>query len=552
MNIGIFIEGTEVKISEDSQSSLNFDFSYDPNNPNANLLEELELDLIRSNDEFDGFNLIRAYKRSNPLQNPSIKIVDQTLSKSIFDGKILLNSSKMRTNDFAGLMTVICKSNYESLDSLFSTNLRSLELSEFGTGDVATVKQDPNPEATLAILLNTGFDLFNQGEALIDSQKDAVADTSGGLSGAIVTGLKIIILLARIALIVVQTALLFDALKKLISPSVKYFNCYNAIDLLRHSLEKVSYVLKDVLIDDRYRDLTILPATNELPTIRATDSINNAIPDWDLGTLFDYIRQQFNVTYKVVDNEITFANIDHFETLTNNYQLEDLQDNGSYYNNYSDLHKSVSFKYLTDESDPYTFQQSKQTGSIKTEANHKFISNNLQITNDLNINVDVALLPRKNKQSTLDEAFRKLVKSFRTFGEAMKFVGGKSSNGYDVTDTTKVGIISNDTISNDRVFLADGELLSLNSDLLFSQNVISNFYLTEHPYNRQKHIYEVEQEVRILDNTVETELRQKSNVIKDSKGDTILVTLSDYTPLNNTYRLEYRKKIPVSHEDYLS
>ena len=75
--------------------------------------------------------------------------------------------------------------------------------------------------------------------------------------------------------------------------------------------------------------------------------------------------------------------------------------------------------------------------------------------------------------------------------------------------------------------------------------------MTEDPKNRQKHIYEVEEDVRILDNQVESELRQKSNVIKDSKGDKILVTMSEYTALSNTYKMEYRKKIPSNHEDYL-
>ena len=346
MNISFYINSKEVKVSEDTKNSLNLDFSYDSHNPNSKLLEELEIELIRSNDEFDGFNYIKELKRSNNMVNPSILIVENTLNKTIFKGKILLNSPRNRTNDFKGTMLLLCKNNYESFESLFGTNLRSLGIDKSIYNITPVLKQDPNPEVKLLTILNTIQLLVNEGDQLVTDVTKLVGDIAGGITGLAVAIIKSVVLATRVTLFIIKTGIFLKQFNDLVLPPVKFYNSVSLVDLLTESLKKVNYKLERLdLPDARYYDLNMIASTEKKPKVNRSKTDNNPIPNITLGDLVDYVRTQFNLTYKVIENKVIFANIDYFEAITNDYQLERLQDEGSYYPNYFELYKSVSFKY---------------------------------------------------------------------------------------------------------------------------------------------------------------------------------------------------------------
>lgn len=520
-------------------SEIDLDFSFNNFSPNPSLVSQFVMQLVCSQSQ-DPIKFIDNWI----TQNSIIKNIPTNII--LDDGFVINGQTKLSSSQSSYVYGQGQKTQY---NVLFEPNMDSFFEKAKNIGFPAFMEQsdwvkvryitETNNQIEDVILLIIFTQMTVQTAQLTyniaDLIKEAVSTGFDSLSAIIKFALKAAMNLIYLAAIVVAYNELLKQVSEIIFDKPKQLNALDVWSTIKKGCSYLGYEFSSSL-EKTYRNLTYLPSTTTPGTVTGTPT-NNPNLSISLLDFIDRIGLMFNAKLKVLDNKLTFENVLFFEQNPSNIQLLDLYNNGTETFNFESLPERISIAYEKVTTDS-NFINNEYIEAYSPNFAEKEL---FGIENAIDINFPFALPARKDKETSIEKTFNKL----------FDLIKGLSKN-YKVKSGARIGFLKfeRDIVPSDVIFIRDGEKIKSNSySLLQSKTLFEEFYNSEKPQNSQ--FVDVTNADKQPICGVNTNLLLQNNVIKDSKGRTIIVTSNIRNSRNGLYEMSYRRRLKPNDFGYI-
>lgn len=520
-------------------SEIDLDFSFNNFSPNPSLVSQFVMQLVCSQSQ-DPIKFIDNWITQNSIIKniPTDIILD--------DGFKVFGQTKLSSSQSTYIYGQGQKTQY---NVLFEPNMDSFFEKAKNLGFPAFMEQsdwvkvryitETNNKIEDVILLIIFTQMTIQAAQLTyniaDLIKEAVSTGFDSLSAIAKFALKAGMNLIYLTAIVVAYNELLKQVSEIIFDKPKQLNALDVWATIKKGCSHLGYDFSSSL-EQKYRNLTYLPSTTTAGTVTGTPT-NNPNLSISLLDFIDRIGLMFNAKLKVLDNKLTFENVLFFEQNPSNIQLLDLYNNGTETFNFESLPERISIAYEKVKTDS-NFINNEYIEAYSPNFAEKEL---FGIENAIDVNFPFALPSRKDKETSIEKTFNKL----------FDLIKGLSKN-YKVKSGARIGFIKfeRDIVPSDVIFIRDGEKIKSNSfSLLQSKTLFEEFYSSEKPQNSQ--FVDVTNADKQPICGVNTNFLLQNNVIKDSKGRTIIVTSNIRNSRNGLYEMSYRRRLKPNDFGYI-
>jgi hypothetical protein len=244
----------------------------------------------------------------------------------------------------------------------------------------------------------------------------------------------------------------------------------------------------------------------------------------------------FNAKLKVFNGSVTFENIEFFENNPSDIQLLDLYNNGTKTFNTEELAEKISLSYQSAPSDSNYIDNSYMEGYSPNFAEKQLFG----VENSIDVNYPFSLGQRKEKENTAEKIFNSLFDTVACLNKNYKIKGGQRKGFLK---------LERDTVTIDTILIRDGEKIADDSNLLLQCKTLFNeYYSIESPVNNQFEITTNSDQQPLCG--VSTNQLLENNVMKNEKGETIIVTSNIKNTTNNLYDIAYRRRLKPNDFGY--
>jgi hypothetical protein len=279
--------------------------------------------------------------------------------------------------------------------------------------DIPYVYQRPNDFLAQAILSIAIYELVKQAVAIVKEVAKAVADIPGGITGAIVSALKIIALIAYFGVVVAQLLALLIELKAYLLPDVKYYKGMKFRTMLEKGLSFMGYTLQSSIpeLDTYYYMPTKRRIGQAIPLL--SSNVDDGIPSIsDSGYIFseflEIVLTMFYAKIQIDDNNVVnieALNNDAFWIQQSSFQLPNVL-RESYEFNTDELKSTNLVDFISDYNDEWSLID--YTGTVyEVKTSMRSVQSDQQdLLSGLRSNsIPLALGSRKDSLTDLEQAF---------------------------------------------------------------------------------------------------------------------------------------------------
>jgi len=571
-NIALILnDQLRVPLSKD-QVDISLDFSFENFSPNPQLLEDITINALCTNDEFDIVNFVENWVNDKGIQNGiPAKLLDDTLGDLLVDG--LVNLPKSTFNNNRGQWTLLIEQfNNTFLERADGFKLRELYQNssvnsnlQYTVSDFKTVyyvlNAVPDTSQTVVLLLS----LYVVSKEVIQAQKElakAIADAFGGITGGFVAAAKIAAAAVYFGAVVFATANLLKQLSDVLFQKPVPLYTISIKTLLEKAVNYLGYDFETDLFKDGYENLVILPSTTNTKAEKdkvPSSPLNNPIPNKTLLEMFNEVATMFNAKIKVSGNKVEFRNKFDFIGSPSNVFLADLKEKGDQSFNLNELPQSITLQFSKDPIETNTYLRSGLLGINLTNKPVSSQGNELQVTYDvqvleqklsvltekIEVNIPYARGYRKNEQTSLEKLFNTIYDIAKTLSSIVPGTKSKlGSNPFKTGDRIGALLLNTDFIGASKVFCLgnDNKLTTDSWELVHCETLYDRFYDKESPLNNQQVIVNGRDEQPIC-NTNDILKIKENNVIFDSDGNTIIVQDNKRDAFTGLHEISYRRQL---------
>ena len=279
--------------------------------------------------------------------------------------------------------------------------------------DIPYVYQRPNDFLAQAILSIAIYELTKQAVAIVKEVAKAVADIPGGITGALVSALKIIALIAYFGAVVAQLLALLIELKAYLLPDLKYYKGMKFRTMLEKGLSFMGYTLQSSIpeLDTYYYMPTKRRVGQAIPLFSST--VDDGIPSIsDSGYIFseflEIVLTMFYAKIQIDDNNVVnieALNNDAFWIQQSSFQLPNVL-RESYEFNTDELKSTNLIDFASDYNDEWSLID--YTGTVyEVKTSMRAVQSDQQdLLSGLRSNsIPLALGSRKDSLTDLEQAF---------------------------------------------------------------------------------------------------------------------------------------------------
>lgn len=559
------------------QVDITLDFSFENFSPNPQVLDDITIDALCTNDEFDIVNFVNNWVNLQGVQNGiPAKLLDDTLGDLLVNG--LVNLSKSSFNNNRGQWKLLI----EQFNNTFLERAEGFKLRElYGNSSINSnfqfTKEDfrivyyvlnavPDTAQTVVLLISLYVITKELNNAAYQLSKTA-ADFFGGITGGIVAAAKLIAAATYFTLVVIATVNLLKQLSDVLFQKPVPLYTIPVKTLLEKGCNYLGYEFESDLFEDGYENLVVLPNTANTKTQKdkiPTSPLNNPIPNKTLLEFFNDVSTLFNAKIKVTDNKVEFRNKFDFIGSPSNVFLADLKEKGDQKFNLDELPQSITLSMSKDPIETNTYLRSGLLGINLTNKPVSSQGNEIQVTytvetleqklnvltNKIEVNIPFSRGYRKNEETGLEKLFNTIYDIAKKLSGVIP--GVKSKIGKNPFKTgSRIGalLLNTDFIGNDKIFClgSDNKVTTNSWELVHCETFYDRFYDKESPLNNQQVIVTGRDEQPIC-NVNDLLKIKENNVIFDSDGNTIIVQDNKRDGFNGLHEISYRK--PLKDGDF--
>jgi hypothetical protein len=279
--------------------------------------------------------------------------------------------------------------------------------------DIPYVYQRPNDFLAQAILAIAIYEIGKQAVSIVKEIAKTAADIVGGITGAIVSALKIIALIAYFGVVVAQLLALLIELKAYLLPDVKYYKGMKFRTMLEKGLSFMGYTLQSSIpeLDTYYYMPTKRRIGQAIPLL--SSNVDDGIPSIsDSGYIFseflEIVLTMFYAKIQIDDNNVVnieALNNDAFWIQQSSFQLPNVL-RESYEFNTDELKSTNLVDFISDYNDEWSLID--YTGTVyEVKTSMRSVQSDQQdLLSGLRSNsIPLALGSRKDSLTDLEQAF---------------------------------------------------------------------------------------------------------------------------------------------------
>jgi hypothetical protein len=517
---------------------LDLDFSYNQFSPNPNLVKQFVMQLVCSPSQ-DPIAFAKEWIAKNSILNniPTDIVLDDGF---IFSGQTKLGSPQSTYIQGQGQNTEF-NLLFEPNQDTFFEKTKNLSFPTFSNSDnFAIIRYITESNNKLEDIVMLGFfvqmsiEIYRQAYNLGDLIKEAISTGFDSVSAAIKFAIKAGINLVYLGLVLVAYNSLLKQVSEILFDKPKQLYALDVWETIRKGCEYLGFNFNSTL-QEKYANLTYLPATTDEGKVTGTP-VNDPNLSISFLDFINRIGQLFNAKLKVFNGSVTFENIEFFEDNPSDIQLLDLYNNGTKTFNTEELAEKISLSYQSAPSDSNYIDNSYIEGYSPNFAEKQLFG----VENSIDVNYPFNRGQRKEKESTAEKIFNSLFDTVAGLSKSYKIKGGQRKGFVK---------LERDTVTIDTIFIRDGEKIADDSNLLLQCKTLFNeFYRIESPVNNQFEITTNSDQQPLCG--VSTNQLLENNVMKNEKGETIIVNKNIKNTTNNLYDIAYRRRLKPNDFGY--
>ena len=510
---------------------LDLDFSFNNFSPNPNLVKQFVMQLVCSPSQ-DPIAYTKEWIANNSILNniPTKLLLDDGFA---FPGQVKLGAGQSTYVQGQGKLT--------QFDLLFEPNIDTFFEKSKSLGFISFLRQkdwvitryitESNNQLEDVIFLVMFVQMSAEAQRIIynaaDLIKEAISTGFDSVSAVLKFALKLGMNIIYIAAIGVVYNALLKQVSEILFDKPKQLYALDVWETIEKGCAYLGFNFSSTL-KEKYANLTYLPATTTPGEVTGTP-LNNPSLTISLLDFINRIGQLFNAKLKVTNGTVTFENIEFFEDNPSDIQLLDLYNNGTKSFNTEDLAEKISLSYLNVESDS-NFIDNEYTETYSPNFAEKQL---FGVENSITINYPFSIGQKKDKENTAEKIFNSLFDLIKGLSKNYKIKGG-SRKGFLK--------LQRDTVTSDVIFIRNGEKIADDSNqLLQCKTLFNEYYRIESPANNQFEITTGADKQPLCG--VDTNKLLENNVMKNEKGETIIVTSNKKNTTNDLYEIEYRRRL---------